>query len=549
VLTLLLFASGPPAFANPLDFVLWQSFDGLRDGDDQWGDFDGDGDLDLVISGKTSAGPLLTHTYENQYGTLVHRQDLVGIQSERSSGNLGWGDYDGDGDLDLALAGYTGERDSDRTARIYQNDGNGNLVWDTQQVLTGVVNAALAWGDYDNDGDLDLVITGHDGAQGASILYRNDPTGTLTPDATVSLHGLYSGSADWVDYDGDGDLDLLLTGSDGSALHSIFYENDPVGRLTDHGSHGLPGVGSSDVAWGDFDNDGDPDLAFIGGGGGLYCARVYRNDGTGALIQVAHLMDVYHGSCAWGDYDNDGDLDVAFCGYTGVYIYTTIYRNTGSGFAGAFSLDPVSNSTLTWADVDLDGDLDFFLTGTYYGWHEHAELYRNIGGTPNTPPTAPTELTCDSGGAGLHLSWSGASDGETPTTGLYYCLRVGTSPGAHDVMSGCYGTPLMGNVHQATDWVLNVSSGTYYWSVRTIDSGFMASPWSEEMVCEYDHCEGDITGDGDTDQVDLGILLALWGLCDDDPDYEPRADLDGDGCIGHGDLGIVLGDWGCGTGL
>jgi hypothetical protein len=61
------------------------------------------------------------------------------------------------------------------------------------------------------------------------------------------------------------------------------------------------------------------------------------------------------------------------------------------------------------------------------------------------------------------------------------------------------------------------------------------------------HCPGDITGDGVTDQSDLGILLALWGMCEGDPYYDPAADLNGDGCINHADLGILLSDWGCGS--
>jgi hypothetical protein len=94
---------------------------------------------------------------------------------------------------------------------------------------------------------------------------------------------------------------------------------------------------------------------------------------------------------------------------------------------------------------------------------------------------APTEFNSESTAGRLHLSWSGAADAETPTAGLYYCLRVGTSPGANDVVSGTYGTPLMGNVGQATELALTVPAGTYYWSVRTIDSGLMASPWSDEQ--------------------------------------------------------------------
>ncbi|GAG13115.1 unnamed protein product, partial [marine sediment metagenome] len=62
-----------------------------------------------------------------------------------------------------------------------------------------------------------------------------------------------------------------------------------------------------------------------------------------------------------------------------------------------------------------------------------------------------------------------------------------------------------------------------------------------------DECVGDINGSGHTGQVDLGILLALWGTCEGDPDYDPDADLNCDGCVNQPDLGILLADWGCGT--
>jgi len=481
VLTLLLFGSGPPALANPLDFMLWQELTGVAVGDGQWGDFDADGDLDLVISGETSAEVLVTRTYENQGGTLVARQDLVGVYNG-GSGNLAWGDYDADGDLDLAVAGYTGERTSDRTARVYENDGNGNLTWDAEQALTGVNAASVAWGDYNNDGDLDLVVAGHDGTQYSTILYKNDHSGSLAPDETVSLTGVYNGSADWADYDSDGDLDLLLTGSRGAHQPRIFfYENGPLGTFTDVGGHGIPPIARSDAAWGDYDADGDLDLAISGDADGWVYGRIYRNDGAANFVQIADLLDFAYSSCAWGDYDNDGDLDVAFIGCTWAGYYGRIYENTGTGFTQAFVLPAICGGSLTWGDVDQDGDLDLFLTGRGQDSSLYARLYENVGAVPNTAPSAPTELSAEWTGDGLHLIWTGASDAETPTAGLYYCLRVGTSPGAHDVMSGTYGTPLMGNVYQATEIVLNVPSGTYYWSVRTIDSGFMASSWSEEI--------------------------------------------------------------------
>ena len=248
-----------PVAATP--FATWQDLTGVANSDACWGDIDNDGDLDAVLCGLAGAGRV-TRTYRNNGGTLVLLDDLTGIESE-GSGALAWGDYDGDGDLDLAMAGAS---DSGNIARIYANDGTGHLTWDTSQVLTGVTYASLAWGDYDGDGDLDLLVMGHTGTAASICLYRNEPRGTLTA-ASMPLTALYAGSADWADWDGDGDVDLLLTGSDGSASQVLFYKNTPTGTLVADGSHGLTGVSLSDAAWGDFDNDGDLDLACTGSTG------------------------------------------------------------------------------------------------------------------------------------------------------------------------------------------------------------------------------------------------------------------------------------------
>jgi hypothetical protein len=349
---------------------------GIIEGDAAWGDFDGDGDPDLVLCGE-SAGGLITKTYENQRSTLVHRQDLEGIEST-GSGCLAWGDYDSDGDLDLAMAGAT---TSGRIARIYENDGDGNLTWDQAQALTGVAGAAAAWGDYDWDGDQDLVLTGYDGSQRISILYENDPEGTLSQDTATTLTGLNSGSADWGDWDGDGDLDLVLTGNDGTNRRTIFYENDPVGTLTDDGDHGVIGVVLSDADWGDYDADGDLDLAITGetGSGGPRVARVYENDGDGNMTQVAHILSIYRSSCDWGDIDLDGDLDLALCGYDGSGLSTYLLENTGTGFSGTpFWFPGVREGALCLVDFDLDGDVDFFMCGADWAT-KYARLYENRG--------------------------------------------------------------------------------------------------------------------------------------------------------------------------
>ncbi len=464
---------------EPIDFAPGQQLDWLNKSAAAWGDLDGDGDLDLVLCGLLNDESPVTLVYENQGGTLAARTSTLPGVSTVARDAIALGDYDGDGDLDVALAGLSA---AGPVAGVYANDGDWNF-WQRED-LVGVASGSVAWGDYDCDGDLDLVLTGVSEAGLISMLYKNEPLGALSPDSSTYMTGLGAGSADWADWDGDGDYDLLLTGSDGTNARVIFYENDPVGTLTDDGTHGLPGVTLADAAWGDYDHDGDLDLAYTGCTqyGGPDIARVYANNGTGVLTEIVEVLEVYRSSCAWGDYDDDGDLDVAFCGTSGSGFYTRVFEHAAGTFSEAFSsFGGACNGSASWVDVDDDGGLDLFITGG--GWSGgYPTLYRRTGGTPNASPSAPTSLqawmspTSD----GLHLSWSGAADTETPPAGLTYCLRVGSSPGADDIHSGMHATPLFGNVGQADALTLDVPPRCIYWSVRAVDSGLHPSGWAAE---------------------------------------------------------------------
>ena len=142
-------------------------------------------------------------------------QNLPGLWA----GAAAWGDYDNDGDQDLALIGEVDEGGQClRIARIYGN--NEALLFGDQapgQQLIGVYHGDLAWGDYDNDGDLDLALAGEN-VQGSILrvteFYRNKPTGTLTLDSELtSQTKLSGGSLAWGDYDGGGNLDLAQSGA------------------------------------------------------------------------------------------------------------------------------------------------------------------------------------------------------------------------------------------------------------------------------------------------------------------------------------------------
>ncbi len=360
--------------------------------------------------------------------------DLTGVYGS----SVAWGDYDNDGDLDIVL---TGEADSwGHVSKVYRNDGGGTFT-DIGADLTEVHAGSVAWGDYDNDGDLDILLTGYSylDIHYRAEVYRNDGGGAFT-DISAALTGVDISSVAWGDYDNDGDLDILLTGYTGSADVSKVYRNDGGGTFTDIGA-ALIGVCFSSVAWGDYDNDGDLDILLTGQTGSSdYVSKVYRNDGGSTFTDIgADLPGVVLGSVAWGDCDNDGDLDILLTGYWNLgspYYISKVYRNDGGGTFTDIGADlpGVINSSVAWGDYDNDGDLDILLAGDS-GWGYVSKVYRNDSPVANAGPEPPTGLGASTSTGGATLSWQVSTDGQTPSAGLTYNLRVGTTPGGAGVVS------------------------------------------------------------------------------------------------------------------
>ena len=237
--------------------------------------------------------------------------------------------------------------------------------------IAGVSQGSVAWGDYDNDGYLDFILSGWSDSGPVTKIYHNNGDNTFTEQTGISIIGVFLGSVAWGDYDNDGYLDILITGTTtglSSDAISKIYRNDN-GNFTEI-AIGLPGVYLSSVAWGDYDNDGYLEILFTGiSESAERISKIYRNNGNGNFVEVpgTSFTGVCYGSAAWGDYDNDGYLDILLTGQTtSINRISKIYRNNGDGsFTEQTNilLKGVSYSSVAWADYNNDGYLDILLTG------------------------------------------------------------------------------------------------------------------------------------------------------------------------------------------
>jgi hypothetical protein len=485
----------------------------------EWGDYDNDGDLDILLTGVNTNGTyLVQHTkiYRNDNDKFVE----ININIPNIDyGSTEWGDYDNDGDLDIMLIGFHLNLNKEwiPLSTIYRNDDG--VFTDIEAGLQTVDTSSADFGDYDNDGDLDIILTGYvNSTLKISKIYRND-SGTYT-DISADLTGISLGSAEWSDFDCDGDLDLLIAGNSGNDEYkpvTKLYKNDN-GIFIDSGIT-LTDVGYSDCSWGDYDNDGDPDILLTGYTGFDVVSKIYRNDLVTFTDIEAGLPGVGYSSVDWGDYDNDGDLDIIMSGLTMDQYVAYIYVNdngmfnkkidlTGAAkttyafrdydikncmFSKNADLTGVAQGALAWGDYDNDRDLDIIHTGKYYQddtTYYITELHRNNTMNANIFPKAPGNIYATEVSDGIAFNWDQGTDAETPQDGLSYNLYVGSESGKCDIISPMSKTETgyrkvveTGNASQSHSWnISGLPDGTYYWSVQTIDNCFEGSPFAPEQT-------------------------------------------------------------------
>ncbi len=235
--------------------VINEIFVPLSDGSVEFGDYDNDDDLDILATGMQFDKILMTCIYRNDNGIFsLTDPGIPGVYN----GNASWGDFDNDKDLDILITGNTGNKPF---TAVYQN--NNGLYNKVVQQFIPLKNSAGIWGDLDNDQYLDFIISGED-ADGYPVcmVYKNQ-SATFFKEEAVSVRPLKNCSIDLGDFDADSDLDIIMTGESLERPYSYVYENKGNFNFSDIMA-GLPGVSEGNALWGDFDGDGDQDILIAG---------------------------------------------------------------------------------------------------------------------------------------------------------------------------------------------------------------------------------------------------------------------------------------------
>jgi len=378
----------PPCRAASVFTIVNTGLPGLASSSVGWGDLNNDGKLDLLLTGTDGSFNPLSQVWRNLGGNGFTNisAGLPGLTNV-SSGSVSWGDFDNDGKWDFLQTGFAGLDASHfpiLIAQVWRNLGNGAFT-NINASLPGTDTGASAWGDFDNDGNLDILLTGFSKAGAIAQIWRNQGGGSFT-NISAGLEGVIYSSVALGDFNDDGKVDILLAGTTNGFISGAICQvlrNLGNGAFTNINA-GLPGVSQGDVAWGDFDNDGRLDFIQTGFSSTGVVALVWRNLGNGTFANIiSGLPGVYQSSVALGDFDNDGNLDVLLSGVdASTNLICQVWRNLGNGtFTNIVAgLPGVKSGSVALADFDNDGRLDVLLTGFDATDSPICQLYHN-----NTP--------------------------------------------------------------------------------------------------------------------------------------------------------------------
>lgn len=350
-------------------------------------DYNQDGWDDITIA--TGADDKVRF-FKNVFGSFFEEflLDVPVYQSKQ----MNWVDFDNDGDYDLFVTSDTNGN------RLYQNDGNFNFIDITETVGLPTQNLftyGASWGDYNNDGFLDVFICNRDeyNLETPNFLFRNNGDGSFTDvsiEAGIKTSSDMSFCAAFFDFNNDGFQDIYVSNDKTSFLNTL-YKNNGDGTFTDVSeiSGTDVGIDAMSVTIDDFNNDGWMDMYITNGTEGNV---FFQNNGDGTFTNIAEATGTLFNSIGWGavffDAENDTDLDLYVSGNyipNPIYLSSAFYENNGQGVFNIPSNSGLGNDTgesfsNAIGDFNNDGLSDIVVTN---GNNETIFLWQNQTTTAN----------------------------------------------------------------------------------------------------------------------------------------------------------------------
>ena len=432
-------------------------------------DFDNDGNLDLLFTGKGGDWRFsMSQQYARLYRNLgkegnylfqeIHNTGLKQYCDEEYLGIISVGDFDHDGYNDLLI--MSKEDDGNRSINVYKNMvGSGRFELQANALPANykpTANGSVMFGDVDNDGWLDVFHNGWSDNPRGIGLYKNMQNGTFQNITPTGMPGSWQSQSVLADMNGDGTLDILITGhGDNWARYSDLWYNtidqatkQPVFTYVDSGTSGIAPINMANILVADFNNDGRMDMIMKGYDGQKNLTKIYYQNAQNKFVpdNTYPIFSIQSGGINMGDINGDGNMDVVIAGEKG--------SDTGNAYASPVRI-----------------------------YENHPE---KSGLPENQPPSPPSFVNAEMKEGKLVITWGESTDDLTPQQALRYNIYVKNNDTGKiwmmisaDTVTGRIkvGTDLQTSLSsQVKEYVMNIDeSGNYTVGVQALDQTYTGS--------------------------------------------------------------------------